>query len=226
MKKLQKLFFLSFILHTFVYVYILGMRKTKEEAEKTRSKILKSALKVFLKNGYSKTSLSDIAENAGYTRGAVYWHFKDKSEILEVLISKFHDRFSSKQQDILESSLDAMAKINEMININLPLLYHNKEFRDFIELTWFKTEIDQHPGLLEGKTAITETFNNTITKLLREASSQGSLRKDIDPETTALTITSIINGIYRGYFVLPDKLNSEKTGRKIIEDYLNQITNA
>jgi hypothetical protein len=119
-----------------------------------------------------------------------------------------------------------MAKINEMININLPLLYHNKEFRDFIELTWFKTEIDQHPGLLEGKTAITETFNNTITKLLREASSQGSLRKDIDPETTALTITSIINGIYRGYFVLPDKLNSEKTGRKIIEDYLNQITNA
>ena len=223
---MHKLFFLSFILHTFVYVYKLGMRKTKEEAEKTRSKILKSALKVFLKNGYSKTSLSDIAENAGYTRGAVYWHFKDKSEILEVLISKFHDRFSSKQQDILESSLDAMAKINEMININLPLLYHNKEFRDFIELTWFKTEIDQHPGLLEGKTAITETFNNTITKLLREASSQGSLRKDIDPETTALTITSIINGIYRGYFVLPDKLNSEKTGRKIIEDYLNQITNA
>lgn len=201
------------------------MRKTKEEAEKTRNKILKSALRVFLKNGYSKTSLSSIAENAGYTRGAVYWHFKDKSEILEVLISKFHDRFSSKQQDILKSSLDPMNKINEMININLPLLYHNKEFRDFIELTWFKTEIDQHQGLLEGKTAITETFNNTITELLREASAQRYLRKDVDPEITALTITSIINGIYRGYFVLPEKLSSERTGRRIIEDYLNQISN-
>ena len=139
------------------------MRKTKEEAEKTRDNILKSALKVFLKNGYSKTSLAGIAENAGYTRGAVYWHFKDKSEILEKIISKFHERFFSEQNNILESSLDPLQKIREMIDINLPMLYNNKEFRDFIELTWFKTEIDQHEGLLKGKIAITKTFNDTIS---------------------------------------------------------------
>ena len=94
------------------------MKKTKKEAEKTKTNILKSALKVFLKNGYSKTSLSDIAENAGYTRGAVYWHFKDKSEILEKLISKFHDRFSLEQKNILESSHQPIHKIKEMINLN------------------------------------------------------------------------------------------------------------
>jgi len=199
------------------------MRKTKEEAEKTRKRILKSALNVFLNNGYSKTSLTDIAKNAGYTRGAVYWHFKNKSEILENLISKFHDRFSCEQSDILESPLDPAIKIVEMININLPLLYNDKEFRDFIELTWFKTEIDQHKGLLEGKTAITQMFNDAIENLLREASRTGSLKKGVDPEIAALSITSIINGIYRGYFVLPDKLRSEKKGRRIIENYLNQI---
>ena len=201
------------------------MRKTKEEAEKTRATILKSALKVFLKNGYSKTSLSDIAENAGYTRGAVYWHFKDKSEILEKLISKFHGRFSSKQSDILETSLDPIQKINEMININLPMLYNDNEFRDFIELTWFKTEIDQHEGLLQGKIAITKRFNDTISTLFKEASNEGLLKKGIDPEIAALSVTSIINGIYRGYFVIPDKLQSEKIGRTIIENYLNQIKN-
>ena len=199
------------------------MRKTKEEAEKTKKRILKSALKVFLKNGYSKTSLSDIAKDAGYTRGAVYWHFKDKSEILEKLISKFHHRFSSKQTEILESSLNTTHKITEMININLPLLFNNKEFRDFIELTWFKTEIDQHKGLLKGKIAITKTFNDTLTRLLRQASQEGSLKDTVDPEIAALSITSIINGIYRGYFVLPDKLQSEETGKRIIKDYLNQI---
>jgi len=201
------------------------MRKTKKEAEKTKATILKSALKVFLKNGYSKTSLSDIAKNAGYTRGAVYWHFKDKSEILEKIISKFHDRFSSKQNNILESSLDPIQKINEMININLPLLFNNKEFRDFIKLTWFKTEIDQHEGLLQGKIAITKTFNDTITTLFIEASSEGLLKKGVDPEITSLTVTSIINGIYRGYFIMPDKLQSENTSRTIIENYLNQIKN-
>jgi TetR/AcrR family acrAB operon transcriptional repressor len=201
------------------------MRKTKEEAAKTKNKILKSALKVFLKNGYSKTSLADIAENAGYTRGAVYWHFKDKSEILEKINSKFFSRFSYKQSEILETSLNPMNKINEMININFPLLYNNKEFRDFIELTWFKTEIDQHEGLLQGKMAITKTFNDTITILFQEASNEGALKKEVDPEIAALSVTSLINGIYRGYFVIPDKLQSEKTSKTIIENYLNQIKN-
>lgn len=201
------------------------MRKTKEEAEKTRDNILKSALKVFLKNGYSKTSLAGIAENAGYTRGAVYWHFKDKSEILENIITKFHGRFFFEQNNILESSLDPLQKIKEMININLPMLYNNKEFRDFIELTWFKTEIDQHEGLLQGKIAITKTFNDTILTLFNEASIEGAIKKEVDPEIAALSVTSIINGIYRGYFIIPDKLQSEKTGRTIIENYLNLIKN-
>ena len=200
------------------------MRKTKEEALETRSRVLKSAMKVFLAKGYSQTSLTDIAKNAGYTRGAVYWHFEDKREILEILISKFHQRFLLKQAEILPSALDPLQKVSEMININFLELYRNKEFRDFIELTWFKTEIDQHAGLLQGKVAITKIFNDTITRLFREAAQAGILKKELDPEIAALTITSLINGIYRGYFVMPDKLQAEAVGKLIIENYLSQIT--
>jgi TetR/AcrR family acrAB operon transcriptional repressor len=199
------------------------MRKTKEEALKTRSRVLKSAMKVFLAKGYSQTSLADIAKTAGYTRGAVYWHFEDKSEILETLISKFHDRFLHKQAEILPSALDPLQKVTEMININFLELYRNKEFKDFIELTWFKTEIDQHTGLLQGKVAITKIFNDTITRLFNEAAKEGILKEEIDPEIAALTITSLINGIYRGYFVMPDKLQAEQLGKSIIDNYLNQI---
>ena len=199
------------------------MRKTKEEALKTRSRVLQSAMKVFLAKGYSQTSLTDIAKAAGYTRGAVYWHFEDKSEILETLISKFHDRFLNIQAKILPSALNPLQKVIEIININFLELYRNKEFRDFIELTWFKTEIDQHAGLLPGKVAITKIFNNTIDLLFNEAAKEGILKEDIDPEIAALTVTSLINGIYRGYFVLPDKLRAEAVGKSIIENYLSQI---
>jgi len=48
-------------------------RKTKEEAEKTRQLLLDCALTVFLRKGYSATTLNDIAEEANLTRGAVYW---------------------------------------------------------------------------------------------------------------------------------------------------------
>ena len=50
-------------------------RRTKEEAEKTRKRIMASALSLFAKRGYDRTTFNDIAARLGLTKGAVYWHF-------------------------------------------------------------------------------------------------------------------------------------------------------
>lgn len=54
------------------------VRKTKEEAENTRREILKAALEVFYQKGYSRTTFDEIAARINLTKGAVYWHFKNK----------------------------------------------------------------------------------------------------------------------------------------------------
>lgn len=56
-------------------------RKTKQEAQETRQHILDVALRLFSQQGVSSTSLGEIAKAAGVTRGAIYWHFKDKSDL-------------------------------------------------------------------------------------------------------------------------------------------------
>ena len=50
------------------------MRRTKEDAEKTRLKIIEAALTLFSRNGYSNTTLGMIGAEAGYSRGPIYWH--------------------------------------------------------------------------------------------------------------------------------------------------------
>lgn len=60
-------------------------RRTKEEAQETRSTIMTEALGLFCQQGVATTSLSDIARAAGVTRGAIYWHFKDKEELFLAL---------------------------------------------------------------------------------------------------------------------------------------------
>jgi len=60
-------------------------RKTKEEAEKTRAAILVAAEHRFYEKGVVSTSLHEIAKAAGVTRGAVYWHFKDKVDLIKCL---------------------------------------------------------------------------------------------------------------------------------------------
>lgn len=60
------------------------MRKTKAEALKTREELLLSALDTFYERGISRASLNEIAQTAGVTRGALYWHFKIKRHYLKL----------------------------------------------------------------------------------------------------------------------------------------------
>src|SRR5690554_3278114 len=64
------------------------MRRTKEEAENTRTAILVAAEMLFLKKGVSHTSLEHIAREAGVTRGAVYWHFQNKAHLFHEMLNQ------------------------------------------------------------------------------------------------------------------------------------------
>lgn len=78
-------------------------RKTKQEAQETRQHILDVALRLFSQQGVSSTSLGEIAKAAGVTRGAIYWHFKDKSDL-------FSEIWELSESNIGELELEYQAK--------------------------------------------------------------------------------------------------------------------
>lgn len=73
------------------------MRRSKEDAELTRTTILDAAERLFVERGYAATPLEAIAQAAGATRGALYWHFRDKAALLSAL----HERSFLPQEQIL-----------------------------------------------------------------------------------------------------------------------------
>lgn len=79
-------------------------RKTKEEAEKTRKDIIDAARRVFHRCGVSRSSLDKIAKEAGVTRGAVYWHFKDKAELFFAMREEFFTPVVARGDALLFSS--------------------------------------------------------------------------------------------------------------------------
>src|SRR5215831_8980559 len=64
------------------------VRRTKIEAAATRDALLDAALGVFRDRGVAHTSLEEVAAAAGVTRGAVYWHFKDKADLFTALCER------------------------------------------------------------------------------------------------------------------------------------------
>src|SRR5262245_17443620 len=63
-------------------------RRTKEEALETRTRILDAAESVFYERGVANASLEEIAVEAKVTRGAIYWHFKDKAELFDAMMQR------------------------------------------------------------------------------------------------------------------------------------------
>ncbi len=65
-------------------------RKTKLESQKTYELIVDTAEQLFSSKGFSQTTLHDIAQHAELSRGAIYWHFKDKTELLDAILARAH----------------------------------------------------------------------------------------------------------------------------------------
>ena len=64
------------------------VRRTKADAEATRTALLDAAEQLFQARGVSGTSLQDIASAAGTTRGAIYWHFQDKAHLFNAMMER------------------------------------------------------------------------------------------------------------------------------------------
>ena len=62
--------------------------RTIEEPLETRNRILETAEEVFVKEGVSNTSLAQLAEAAGLTRGAIYWHLRNKADLFDAMMSR------------------------------------------------------------------------------------------------------------------------------------------
>ena len=89
------------------------VRKSKEDAEKTRRAVLESALDVFSEKGYAKATFDEIAVRAGFTKGAVYWHFRNKADLVSALIKEYVQR----KQEEIEAKLPECKTLDDLLLI-------------------------------------------------------------------------------------------------------------
>lgn len=79
------------------------MRRDKDDADQTRNAILDAALVVFNNRGIAGATLEEISRTAGLTRGAFYWNFKDKCDLLRALV----ERSAFPQRDLIMAAAEA-----------------------------------------------------------------------------------------------------------------------
>lgn len=172
------------------------VRKTKEEAELTRQLVMAAALKVFSRQGYAATRLEDIAEEAGVTRGAIYWHFKNKADLYTALQYHAAEQLGLVVEEAAAPATSALEGLRRVMVRVWTYLVEDEEFRAVQELTVLKTELtpDLMVGMQEKLTSLAQ-INEQLMQAISEAAAAGEVDARLDPAVVAIGYSAYLNGV-------------------------------
>lgn len=101
------------------------MKRTKEDALKTKSLIMQTAIDLLARDGVEATTLEKIAREAGCTRGAVYWHFKNKQELINTIISDYKTEEASALYRLAASTSSGLELLKKYATYTMTKLHNN-----------------------------------------------------------------------------------------------------
>lgn len=190
------------------------MRRTKEDAEQTRNNILEAAAKIFSDKGFARSTLDEIAKDAKVTRGAIYWHFKNKAEIYEALHDNLHLPFIDIiLQDVSKDHPAPLTQLREFtINILLDL-DHDEQKRQSLVLFLMRANYSgELAQFKEDHLKKKHESQEALARYFLKAQNKGELSADADPNFLAEAWGCYIRGILFEYlsdtenFILSEKI--------------------
>ncbi len=197
-------------------------RKTKEDALATRELILDAAERVFHLRGVSRTSLQEIAKDAGLTRGAIYWHFENKGELFHAMIQRVTLPMMARNTEITPADeARPLDKIRQNTAAALHQIANDPQVRRVFEIATQKVEyVDELLSVREHHiTGRNECIDDTH-RLMQLARDQGQIRTDLDLRSATLGVFALIGGLKYNWLLEPEAFDLEAVGAQILETYL------
>jgi TetR/AcrR family transcriptional regulator, acrAB operon repressor len=207
-------------------MYIRRMaRRTKEDALATRNSLLDAAERVFLAQGVAGTSLNDIAVEAGTTRGAIYWHFRDKADLFNAMMDRVVMPLQCALASVQEpAGGDPLPRLRKALRSSLRQTVEDPQTRRVFEVATHKVEyVDSLCAVRqrhrEMRDRVVAQFRQV---LLKSAESQG-VRLAIPAVIAAQGLHALIDGLIQNWLLDPQGFDLEAAGSKAIEAYLQGV---
>src|SRR5438093_10767201 len=169
-----------------------GRRPRVQKREPSRKQLMAAAIDCFARLGYQGTSIERIARAAGVTKGAVYYHFRDKEDLL---FSAVKDRIGGFEKQVLEAVTvagDAQAALRHVVDacfLHATVSNH----RRFI-ITLMVEALDTNPRLSSEFRNILRCMRAFMTSVVRRGRKNGSLRADGSPDAPRTAMIGAIIG--------------------------------
>ena len=152
-------------------------------ASRGRKELMAIAIDCFARYGYQGTSIDRIASAAGVTKGALYYHFRDKEELLFESVQDRIAEFEERVVGGVSPATDPVGALAEIARVCVHIAIKNN-LRRFI-LTLMVEALDTNPKLSEAFRGILRRFRSYLAGIIRVGQEQGVFRRDVDASLAA-----------------------------------------
>ncbi|GHC95162.1 TetR family transcriptional regulator [Pseudorhodoferax aquiterrae] len=196
-------------------------RSTKEEAQATRHRLLDAAERLFHRNGVSQTSLQQIATEAGATRGAIYWHFKDKADLFNAMMERVTLPLEQSLQQVATNGVDPLVGLKYSLRNALVQMRDDAQLRRVVEIAVQKVEyVDELHAVRARHLAVRDQCVGDIGRALRLAARQRGQRLRLPAAVAAAGLHATIDGLIFNWLLDTTAFDLPTLGEQMLELHL------
>jgi TetR/AcrR family transcriptional regulator, acrAB operon repressor len=204
------------------------VRRTKDEAQETRNRILDAAEQLFSEHGVSRTSLEDIAQTAGVTRGAIYWHFKDKSDLFAAMVNRVTlpmEALVARSSD--DAVDDPLASLKACAVTALKRTATDPQCQRVFDVVTHKCEyLGEMAGVKRRISSIQKGCVDRAEQTIRNAIKRGLLSASVNPRLAAIGLDAMLFGLISNWLTNNDYVALERQAEAVIDLYIDGLRNA
>ncbi len=201
------------------------VKKTKQEALETRNLILDTAERVFNTKGVSSTSLDNIACAAGVTRGAIYWHFKNKSDLFNAMFDRVRLPLEEMADAITDAALeDPLGELHKTLSFLFEKVSQDVHYRYVFEILFTKCELVEELGpIIQRDRQVKAAFTARLEIIFSNAIARQQLHKDTNIPLAVNTYQAMLKGILRNWLLEPEVFDLQHDGMRMVDAMFDML---
>ena len=200
-------------------------RRTKEDADATRNSLLDAAERVFYEKGVSRASLSDIAHAAGATRGAIYWHFKDKVDLFNAMMDRVThplEQVGSKSDSM--AALPPLERLRSMVDFVQRAIVQDERTRRVFEIALYRVEyVNDLAAVRDNHIEGCAEFGAIIERELRLAAEDQRIQLPMEASAAAMGVQALFDGLLQSWLLTHGRFDLVAVSRNAIDTYLRGL---
>lgn len=204
------------------------VRKTKQEAQETRMGLLDAAEQLFQQRGVSHCSLQDIAQAAGVTRGAIYWHFKDKAELFEAMMERAIMPLEE-GMNLHETPAEVLSLAElrwGLINVFYSTV-HNERTRRVFDIAMQKVEYSgEMQALQQRKLDSRRGWSEQNRAAFERAKAIGLLPAGLNCAIAGVALVALVDGLLQLWVMDPSAFDLMEVGQAAVNGFLTSLAYA